>query len=191
MGRAGGEITDQAVVRLLRETRQEIEEKLKDSRDYQTQAVKLKLRNKLRQMITEKEGDEDIRAVQASAIMGPEMGLTSEEKNVLARFLRDQAAACKHCCPVRSIFISTYSNTQTFTSISVILHRGIRPFSAVIIKLYKVGLISTVSYFQCVPSQSRSALWNSHQGGNAGCLHNLEKSPKLLPLHCYELNASF
>ena len=117
LGRAGGEITDQAVVRLLRETRQEIEEKLKDSRDYQTQAVKLKLRNKLRQMITEKEGDEDIRAVQASAIMGPEMGLTSEEKNVLARFLRDQAAACKHCCPVRSIFISTYSNTQTFTSI--------------------------------------------------------------------------
>ena len=51
------------------------------------------------------EGDayDDMRAVggQMSALMGPEMALTCEEKNVLGGLLREQARACKHCCPVR------------------------------------------------------------------------------------------
>ena len=50
--RAGGELTEQAVVRLLRETRREIEEKLGDNREYQTEDIKLRIRNKLRMMIT-------------------------------------------------------------------------------------------------------------------------------------------
>ena len=50
--RAGGEVTEQAVVRLLRETRREIEEKLRDKREWQTEDIKLRIRNKLRMMMT-------------------------------------------------------------------------------------------------------------------------------------------
>ena len=45
-------MTEQAVVRLLRETRREIEEKLRDKREWQTEDIKLRIRNKLRMMMT-------------------------------------------------------------------------------------------------------------------------------------------
>ena len=75
-----------------------MEEKLQEKREYQTQNMKLKIRYKLKQMMTNKvvgADDDTGRGGPVSAIMGPEMALTSEEKNILARFLRDQARACR------------------------------------------------------------------------------------------------
>ena len=142
-----------------------MEEKLQEKREYQTQNIKLKIRYKLKQMMTNKvvgADDDTGRGGPVSAIMGPEMALTSEEKNILARFLRDQARACRHCCPVRQVQIFNYGQ-------------------------YDLSIL----YFQCVSSQSWSFPWISHHGRNVGCLHNLKKSSKLLSFYCYELNASF
>ena len=75
-----------------------MEEKLQEKREYQTQNMKLQIRYKLKQMMTNKvvgADDDTGRGGPVSAIMGPEMALTSEEKNILARFLRDQARACR------------------------------------------------------------------------------------------------
>ena len=87
--------------RILSEVREEIEEKQRqegqevqrteDSRTVTEDLVKIQ------------EDDVRIGLGYIPSMMGPEMCLTIEEKNVLGQLFGKQITACRNCCPVRSV----------------------------------------------------------------------------------------
>ena len=95
-GRSGGDLTEDQLDALLRDTLEEMEEK-------QQVFSHLMLPNIKKEIKTEQTDTDYFSSGLGHAphIRGPEMYWTMEERNILDRLVIEQTTASKTCCPVR------------------------------------------------------------------------------------------
>ena len=89
------------VDRILSEVREEIEEKQRQE-GQEVPRTEEDRRTEAEDLVEIQEDDVRIGLGYIPSMMGPEMCLTIEEKNVLGQLFGKQITACRNCCPVRS-----------------------------------------------------------------------------------------